>query len=182
MEFSAILQRRDWENPQSVNIHCLKAHSPLASFRSLVDAQENQRSQRTSLNGQWKFHLFSAPEAVNGEFIKPEFDDTAWNDITVPSNWQLQGYDKPIYANVKYPFDVNPPYVPKENPTGCYRTTLSLTEENLTETQRIIFDGVNSAFHLWCNGVWIGYSQDSRLPTEFDLTEHLHFEIGRAHV
>ncbi len=174
MEFSAILQRRDWENPQSVNIHCLKAHSPLASFRSLADAQNNQRSQRTSLNGQWKFHLFSAPEAVNGEFIQPEFDDTAWNDITVPSNWQLQGYDKPIYANVKYPFDVNPPYVPKENPTGCYRTTLSLTEENLTETQRIIFDGVNSSFHLWCNGVWIGYSQDSRLPTEFDLTEHLH--------
>ncbi|MFT5805782.1 MAG: beta-galactosidase [Moritella dasanensis] len=174
MEFSAILQRRDWENPQSININCLKAHSPLASFRSLADAQENQHSQRTSLNGQWKFYLFSAPEAVDGEFIQPEFDDATWNDITVPSNWQLQGHDKPIYTNVKYPFDVNPPYVPKDNPTGCYRTTLSLTAENLVETQRIIFDGVNSAFHLWCNGVWIGYSQDSRLPTEFDLNKHLH--------
>ena len=174
MEFSAILQRRDWENPQSVNIHCLKAHSPLASFRSLSDAQRNQCPQRISLNGQWKFQLFSAPETINGEFIHPDFDDTQWSEITVPSNWQLQGYDTPIYANVKYPFEVNPPYVPVDNPTGCYRTTLALTEFDLTQTQRIIFDGVNSAFHLWCNGIWIGYSQDSRLPSEFDLTEYLH--------
>ncbi|MBR9873745.1 MAG: beta-galactosidase [Vibrionaceae bacterium] len=173
MAFSDIIQRRDWENPQSVNIHCLKAHSPLSSYRNIDHARDDIYAQRQSLNGQWKFKLFEAPEQVNGEFIATNFNDTYWDEITVPSNWQMQGYDKPIYANVKYPFEVNPPFVPADNPTGCYRTTITLTEEALANTQRIIFDGVNSAFHLWCNGNWVGYSQDSRLPAEFDLTPHL---------
>lgn len=173
MAFSDIIQRRDWENPQSVNIHCMKAHSPLSSYRNIDHARDDIQAQRQSLNGQWKFKLFEAPEQVDGEFIETHFNDTHWDDITVPSNWQMQGYDKPIYANVKYPFEVKPPFVPADNPTGCYRTTISLTDEELTNTQRIIFDGVNSAFHLWCNGKWVGYSQDSRLPAEFDLTPHL---------
>ncbi|MFB9136636.1 beta-galactosidase [Vibrio olivae] len=171
--FSDILQRRDWENPQSVNIHCLKAHSPLSSFRDIDHARDGIHAQRHYLNGQWKFKLFDAPERVDADFINTQFDDSQWDDITVPSNWQLEGYDKPIYANVKYPFEVNPPFVPSENPTGCYRTSISLSQEDLANTQRIIFDGVNSAFHLWCNGCWVGYSQDSRLPSEFDLTPYL---------
>ncbi|MGF1688057.1 beta-galactosidase [Photobacterium japonica] len=180
--FLSIIQRRDWENPQSVNIHCLKAHSPLASYRQPEHARDGRHAQRRSLNGQWAFKLFDAPEQVNGAFIDPHFDDSAWNRITVPANWQLQGYDKPIYANVKYPFDVNPPFVPADNPTGCYRTEITLTDADLTQTQRIIFDGVNSAFHLWCNGQWIGYSQDSRLPAEFDLTPHLSVGTNRLTV
>ncbi|MDD1782623.1 beta-galactosidase [Enterovibrio sp. ZSDZ35] len=171
--FSAILQRRDWENPQSVNINCLKAHSPLSSYRTLFHARDGIQGKRCSLNGQWAFKLFDAPEKVEGEFIETLFDDTDWNTIPVPSNWQLHGYDKPIYANVKYPFDVNPPLVPADNPTGCYRTRITLSAEDLENTQRIIFDGVNSAFHLWCNGKWVGYSQDSRLPSEFDLSDFL---------
>ncbi|CAK3887021.1 beta-galactosidase [Vibrio crassostreae] len=171
--FSNIIQRRDWENPQSVNIHCLNAHSPLSSYRNLKHARDGIESQRKSLNGQWKFKYFDAPEQVDGEFIETSFNDSQWDEITVPSNWQMQGYDKPIYANVKYPFEVNPPFVPEENPTGCYRTQITLTKNDLKNTQRIIFDGVNSAFHLWCNGNWVGYSQDSRLPAEFDLTQYL---------
>ncbi|OBT01816.1 beta-galactosidase [Vibrio cyclitrophicus] len=171
--FSNIIQRRDWENPQSVNIHCLNAHSPLSSYRNLEHARDGIESRRKSLNGQWKFKYFDTPENVNGEFIETSFDDSQWDEITVPANWQLQGYDKPIYANVKYPFEVNPPFVPADNPTGCYRTQVTLTEQDLENTQRIIFDGVNSAFHLWCNGDWVGYSQDSRLPAEFDLTQYL---------
>ena len=173
MTFSDILQRRDWENPQSVNIHSLKAHSPLSSFRDIDHALDGIQPHRQSLNGQWKFKLFEAPEQVDSKFIDPQFNDTDWSEISVPSNWQLQGYDKPIYANVKYPFEVNPPFVPSDNPTGCYRTTVSLSQEDLSNSQRIIFDGVNSAFHLWCNGIWVGYSQDSRLPSEFDLTPYL---------
>lgn len=171
--FSDILQRRDWETPQSVNIHCLKAHSPLSSYRDIDHARDGVYAQRQSLNGQWKFKVFDSPEQVEGEFIQTKFNDTNWDEITVPSNWQLQGYDKPIYTNVKYPFEVNPPFVPAENPTGCYRTTISRSEADLANTQRIIFDGVNSAFHLWCNGTWVGYSQDSRLPSEFDLSPYL---------
>ncbi len=171
--FSEILQRRDWENPQSVNIHCLKAHSPLASYRTPADALQKNAPNRRSLNGEWAFQLFDAPENVDGDFIAPAFDDSQWSRIPVPANWQMHGYDKPIYANVKYPFEVNPPFVPKDNPTGCYRTSFTLSEHELAETQRIIFDGVNSAFHLWCNGHWVGYSQDSRLPAEFDLSPYL---------
>lgn len=171
--FFDTLQKRDWENPQSVNIHCLKAHSPLASFRSVEHARDDVFQQRLSLNGQWKFKLFDAPEQVDDEFIQTTFNDADWNEINVPSNWQLQGYDKPIYTNVKYPFEAKPPFVPKENPTGCYRTALWLSDTELENTQRIIFDGVNSAFHFWCNGKWVGYSQDSRLPAEFDLTPYL---------
>ncbi|MDH5918553.1 beta-galactosidase [Vibrio splendidus] len=171
--FSNIIQRRDWENPQSVNIHCLNTHSPLSSYRNLKHARDGIESQRKSLNGQWKFKYFDAPEQVDGEFIETSFNDSQWDEITVPSNWQMQGYDKPIYANVKYPFEVNPPFVPAENPTGCYRTQITLTKNDLKNTQRIIFEGVNSAFHLWCNGNWVGYSQDSRLPAEFDLTQYL---------
>lgn len=110
--FSSILQRRDWENPQSVNIHCLKAHSPLSSFRDTMHARDGIHAQRRSLNGRWKFKLFDAPEQVDAQFMQSDFNDTDWEEIVVPSNWQLQGYDKPIYANVKYPFEVNPPYVP----------------------------------------------------------------------
>lgn len=171
--FSDILQRRDWENPQSIYIHCLNAHSPLSSYRDITHARDGVFAQRQSLNGQWKFKFFAAPELVNGEFIQPEFNDSDWKEIPVPSNWQMQGYDKPIYANVKYPFEVNPPFVPAENPTGCYRTLITLGEDDLSQTQRIIFDGVNSAFHLWCNGRWVGYSQDSRLPAEFNLSPYL---------
>ena len=94
--------------------------------------------------------------------------------VVVPSNWQMHGYDAPIYTNVTYPITVNPPFVPAENPTGCYSLTFNVDESWLQEGQtRIIFDGVNSAFHLWCNGRWVGYGQDSRLPSEFDLSAFL---------
>ncbi|HDX9083802.1 TPA: beta-galactosidase, partial [Klebsiella oxytoca] len=103
--------------------------------------------------------------------------------VIVPSNWQMHGYDAPIYTNVTYPIAVNPPYVPTENPTGCYSLTFNIDESWLQEGQtRIIFDGVNSAFHLWCNGRWVGYGQDSRLPSEFDLSAFLHAGENRLAV
>ena len=171
--FNEILCRRDWENSQSVKINCLNGHSPLASFRNIEDALQGNKFKRRSLNGQWAFQLFAAPEGVDGQFIETNFDDSSWMQIPVPANWQFHTEDNPIYTNIQYPFTPNPPFVPKDNPTGCYRTVFDLAEADLQETQRIIFDGVNSAFHLWCNGHWVGYSQDSRLPAEFDLTDYL---------
>ena len=88
----------------------------------------------------------------------------------VARNWQMQD-DRPVYTNVKYPFPVLPPKVPRENPTGCYWREFSVSQDWINDEQiRIVFDGVDSAFHLWCNDTWIGYSQDSRLPAEFDLS------------
>lgn len=167
-----IIQRRDWETPLSVQINKVKAHSPLNGYKTLDDARQKQNAQRQLLNGKWHFKLFNRPEEVDGSFLNKQLNDD-WLNIDVPSNWQLQGFDKPIYCNVKYPFTVNPPFVPSENPTGCYCTGFTVTQAQLAQRNHIIFDGVNSAFHLWCNGQWLGYSQDSRLPSEFDLSPFL---------
>ena len=92
--------------------------------------------------------------------------------IRVPGNWETQGYGKPVYTNFQYPFEVNPPYVPKENPTGCYVTHIEAADLPGGDGAclSLVFDGVDSAFACWLNGKYLGYSQDSRLPAEFDIT------------
>lgn len=111
-----------------------------------------------SLNGEWQFVWFPAPEAVPESWLECDLPEA--DTVVAPSNWQMHGYDAPIYTNVTYPITVNPPFVPTENPTGCYSLTFNVDESWLQEGQtRIIFDGVNSAFHLWCNGRWVGYGQ-----------------------
>jgi beta-galactosidase/beta-glucuronidase len=123
------------------------------------------------LNGTWKFNLAPSPEEVPADFQTEDFDLSDWASINVPGNWQLQDFDDiPIYTNVAYPFPPNPPFVPKENPTGCYRHTFNLDPDWLEHHIYLLFESVDSAFYLWVNGVEVGYSQDSRLPAEFDVT------------
>ena len=168
-----LLARRDWENPLVTSLNRLDAHPPFHSWRTVSAARDDERaaSQR-SLNGSWRFAFFSAPEQVPERWLTEELPEAV--AMPVPSNWQMQGFDTPIYTNVTYPIPVNPPYVPQNNPTGCYSLTFSVEEAWLASGQtRVIFDGVNSAFYLFCNGQWVGYSQDSRLPAEFDLTAFL---------
>ncbi|OMQ21868.1 beta-galactosidase [Serratia oryzae] len=170
---SAVLSRRDWENIACTQYRRLPAHPPFQSWRNEQDAREDKASaQYRSLNGTWKFSYFSQPEQVPEAWLQHDLDSA--DELPVPSNWQLAGYDAPIYTNVTYPIPVNPPFVPAKNPTGCYSLTFNVDDSWLAEGQtRIIFDGVNSAFYLWCNGHWVGYSQDSRLPAEFDLSDVL---------
>ncbi|XP_047947875.1 beta-galactosidase [Salvia hispanica] len=123
-----------------------------------------------SLSGDWKFFL--APNPTDApEFYDSSFQDSTWNTIPVPSSWQMHGFDKPIYTNVVYPFPLTPPKVPEDNPTGCYRTYFFLPKE--WEGRRIFlhFEAVDSAFFTWVNGHPTGYSQDSRLPAEFEITD-----------
>ena len=171
--FKSVLARRDWENPGVTQWHRLPAHAPFHSWRDETQAREEQEpTHKRLLNGDWQFRFFSAPEQVPESWITQECADAV--TTPVPSNWQMQGFDTPIYTNVTYPIIVNPPFVPAENPTGCYSLTFEVDEQWLASGQtRIVFDGVNSAFYLWCNGEWVGYSQDSRLPAEFDLTDVL---------
>nr|QSM07479.1 beta-galactosidase 13 [Ipomoea batatas]GMD71911.1 beta-galactosidase isoform X1 [Ipomoea batatas] len=123
-----------------------------------------------SLSGYWNFFLAPSPPAVPSNFYDSSFQDSTWSKIPVPSNWQCHGFDKPIYTNIQYPFHFDPPKVPDENPTGCYRTLFFLPKE--WEGRRIFlhFEAVDSAFYTWINGVPVGYSQDSRLPAEFEIT------------
>lgn len=149
---SQILSRRDWENPQVTQYHRLEAHPPFQSWRDINAAQSDSPSaQRQLLNGLWSFSYFTQPEHVPDNWI--DQDLAGVKTLPVPANWQLHGYDTPIYTNVQYPIPVDPPYVPKENPTGCYSRDFTLAPDWLASGQtRIIFDGVNSAFYLWCNG------------------------------
>lgn len=127
-----------------------------------------------SLSGFWKFFLAPCPTSVPVNFFDNAFEDTSWDTLPVPSNWQMHGFDCPIYTNVVYPFPLNPPHVPEDNPTGCYRKFFSIPKE--WEGRRILlhFEAVDSAFLAWVNGVPVGYSQDSRLPAEFEITDHCH--------
>lgn len=170
---ASLLARRDWENPGVTQWHRLPAHAPLFSWRHEKEAQRDEAStSRLLLNGEWRFSFFTRPEAVPESWLEKDLPEAV--AMPVPSNWQMQGFDIPIYTNVTYPIPVTPPQVPEENPTGCYSREFEVPEAWLVEGQtRIILDGVNSAFYLWCNGQWVGYSQDSRLPAEFDLSHVL---------
>ncbi|XP_051228311.1 uncharacterized protein [Lolium perenne] len=127
-----------------------------------------------SLSGYWKFRLAQSPESVPEKFYDAQFNDSDWEALPVPSNWQMHGFDRPIYTNVTYPFPMNPPFVPSENPTGCYRKVFHIPKEWKGRRILLHFEAVDSAFIAWVNGVPIGYSQDSRLPAEFEITDCCH--------
>ncbi|WON78403.1 beta-galactosidase [Serratia sp. UGAL515B_01] len=173
LTLAEILARQDWQNLASSHYQRLAAHPPFASWRDAKAARDDATSQsRHMLNGEWRFSYFTRPQAVPESWLQQDLVDAVKH--TVPSNWQLAGFDAPIYTNIKYPIPVNPPLVPADNPTGCYSRTFTVAPDWLESGQtRIIFDGVNAAFYLWCNGHWVGYSQDSRLPAEFDLSNVL---------
>lgn len=126
-----------------------------------------------SLNGPWRFRL-SPTVPVTADFAAEGFDDGGWDSIPVPSHWVLQGdgaYGQPIYTNVQYPFPIDPPHVPDENPTGDYRRNFEMPAD-WSRAERVVlrFDGVESLFTLWVNGNEIGGASGSRLAHEFDVT------------
>lgn len=128
-------------------------------------------SERISLNGQWKFLYLEAPELSPEGFMNSNAD--GWGDIDVPSVWQLRGYDAMHYTDVLYLFPIHPPYVPSQNPTGIYKKKVILTEEWLNNDTVLKFHGVDSAFDVWVNGTYVGYSKVSRLPSEFNISDYV---------
>ncbi|MEV4223075.1 glycoside hydrolase family 2 TIM barrel-domain containing protein [Nonomuraea sp. NPDC049725] len=117
------------------------------------------------LNGPWRFRL--SPHArVADDFAAPGYDDSGWDELPVPSHWPLHGHGAPAYTNVSYPFPIDPPHVPSENPTGDYRRVFDLPEG--WTGGRLRFDGVESYAKVWLNGHELGFTTGSRLPAEFD--------------
>lgn len=167
-----------WENPEVTNIGRIAPRTSLPSFGSAEESLKIHRSNSPffkSLNGIWKFKYVAAPEeACELGFQNKNYDVSAWDDLEVPSCWQMKGYGKPHYTNSMYPFPVNPPFIPTENPTGCYVRTFSVIPEMLKNRCIYLrFEGVESAFFVWVNGVQAGFSKGSRLPAEFDVTKLL---------
>ena len=167
----------DWENPQVVGINKVAGHVDVVPYESVAAALTGAREHSPYfrlLNGLWSFQLVANPQRVPDEFGSSEFDTNGWDAVQVPGNWMMQGYDKPIYTNVQMPIPNTPPFVPKEdNPTGLYRRTFTVDEGWNGRQIFICFAGVESAFYVWVNGQAVGYSQDSRLPAEFDVTEYV---------
>ncbi|PHQ30098.1 glycoside hydrolase family 2 TIM barrel-domain containing protein [Leeuwenhoekiella nanhaiensis] len=133
-----------------------------------------------SLNGNWKFKWFENPANALKGFEKTDLNDSKWDEIPVPGDWQMYGYDYPIYTNIQFPFKnwgINPdgsPIVPEDfNPTGLYRTRFKLPSDWDNQQVFIHFGSVNSAFYLYLNGKFVGYSQDTKTPAAFNLTKYL---------
>lgn len=174
----------EWQNPALVERNRAMAHVPWGVYESVEQALSGDRraSQYVrSLNGMWKFMLYANPEAAP-DFAAAGFDVAEWHDMPVPSNWQVHGFDRPIYTNVIYPFPCNPPLTPEANPTGCYVTEFELPAEWVGRDIFVEFGGVDSVFYLWLNGHEVGFSSDSRLPAEFNLTPYLQAGVNRLAV
>lgn len=167
----------DWENPDVIQIGTEKPHVTYAAYNNLKAAKGFDRYASKNiqlLNGDWKFNWVPKPADRPMDFYKTSFDDSAWNTIQVPSNWEIEGYGTAIYTNSRYPFPKNAPKIPHDdNPVGSYRKTFTVPSDWNGKDVYVNFDGVISAFYLWVNGEKVGYSQGSRTPSEFDISKYL---------
>jgi beta-galactosidase len=167
----------DWENPQVVGRNKEPGHCTLVPYLNTSTALKCERQASKfyqSLNGKWNFNWVSKPSDRPVDFYKPRYDVSGWDEIPVPSNWQMHGYGRPIYLNVRYPYPVNPPNIPHNyNPVGSYRTEFRIPETWENRQVFLHFDGIKSASYIWINGRKVGYSQDSMLPAEFNVTKYL---------
>ncbi|MBN2614004.1 MAG: DUF4981 domain-containing protein [Bacteroidales bacterium] len=176
--------QHDWENEQIIGINKEDPHSqyvPYATVKQAVEDVEENSPYYLTLNGTWKFNWVKHPNLRPVDFYKNDFEMKAWEEIEIPSCWELKGYGTPIYTNVAYPFEVNPPYVmgdppptytqnEEPNPVGSYKRDFTIPETWEGNDIIVHFEGVKSAFYIWVNGEKVGYSQGSCTPAEFDIT------------
>ncbi len=167
----------DWENPAVFDIGKEPPHATFTSFsdrESALTAKRDESARVRSLNGPWKFNWVRKPSDRPTEFMNDGFDAGTWDEIQVPGSWEIQGYGIPHYFDVAYPFPPDPPWIPHDyNPIGSYLRTFSLPAGWEEHEVYLVFDGVSSAMYVWINGQRVGFSQDSRTPAEFRVTEYL---------
>jgi len=172
----AIYNREPYEDPLISGINRDVSRATAYSFANISDALKgdiDKSGRYLSLNGDWNFSFALKPGDEPKDFYKNKV--SGWKKIPVPSNWEMQGYDKPIYKSAVYPFrPVNPPYVPKDyNGVGCYQRSITVPAEWKNMNITLHFGGVSSAYKVWLNGKFVGYAEDSFLPSEFNITPYL---------
>lgn len=133
--------------------------------------EESDRMQL--LNGTWKFQYFTSIYNIQDSFFEKNYDTENFDEIQVPSVWQMAGYDTHQYTNIRYPFPFDPPYVPQDIPCGAYVHTFEYSRDEKAPKSFLNFEGVDSCFYVWINGSYIGYSQVSHMTSEFDVTDVL---------
>lgn len=170
-------QHDPWQDHTVFRINKEDAHASLFPYENretaIVDSKESSQWYK-SLNGLWKFKLVKKPSERPLNFFEENYDLSAWDNIKVPSNWEVEGYDYPIYLDEKYPFNSQWPAAPHDyNPVGSYKRTFEIPATWKEREIFIHFGAVNSAFFLWINGLQVGYSEDSKTPAEFNITKYL---------
>lgn len=174
---SSTAQVNDWENPKvfGVNNEYTRATSfPYADAKSAILDDKTISPYYLAIKGDWDFKWLPKPDDVPVGFYNPTFNDETWNKITIPGNWEILGFGTPIYTNIIYPFPANPPYIPHDdNPVGCYRKSIVIP--NLWDGRSVFlhFESGVAAMYVWVNGQKVGYSQVTKSPTEFDITEYV---------
>ncbi|MFW6303521.1 MAG: sugar-binding domain-containing protein, partial [Candidatus Sumerlaeota bacterium] len=162
-----------WERPECTGIGRLAGHTTFIPYGDEGQALERRRENSPwflSLNGLWRFAYYDRPEEVRRDFADENLDDSRWDQLEVPGNWTMQGYDKPHYTNVMMPFPEEPPRVPEENPTGVYRLRFDIPASWQGRRVVIHFGAVESVFTVHVNGQDAGLGKDSRMVSEFDIT------------
>ncbi|CEN59360.1 hypothetical protein ASPCAL01811 [Aspergillus calidoustus] len=173
----------DWNNLAVLHRNVLPARASFFNYSSVAKAltYDESAAEKISLNGAWKFHHAACPFEAPDEFISPSFDSSQWDDIPVPSSWQLEGFGGPQYLNSSYGIPVDQPNVPfEDNQTGSYVRRFTIPSVFQDSQLRLRFEGVDSAFHCWINGTEVGYSQGARNPSEFDVTHLVRVDEGNT--
>ena len=160
---------RKYENLAYIHENTLPPRAHYVPYDTLEKALAGDKSASnyyTLLNGEWDFKYFSRD-------IDCPATITEWDKLIVPSCWQVNGYEKPYYTNVNYPYPVDPPYVPDKNPCGVYNLDFEISAEEAKDEMYIVFEGVSSCMYLYINGEYVGYTTGSHLQAEFDITKYL---------
>lgn len=164
-----------WEDPTVTSINRQPSRATAYSYTNVEDALAGDRtkSRLKMLNGEWDFKYSVNLKEASKDFYKGKVSD--WDKIEVPSNWELKGYDSPIYKSAVYPFrPINPPFIPKDyNGIGSYQRSFTVPENWKDMTVTLHFGAVSSGFQVWLNGEFLGYGEDSFLPSEFDISPYL---------
>jgi beta-galactosidase len=169
--------RNDWENPEVFQINREPARATFLPYADEVSAiSDNYASSPWyfSLNGKWKFAWSPTPDQRPKDFYKQDFSTLNWKELQVPSNWELNGYGIPIYTNITYPFDRNPPFINhSDNPVGAYKRDFVLPENWDKRHVYLHFEAGTSAMYIWVNGEKVGYTENTKSPAEFDITKYV---------
>lgn len=178
----------EWQNPNVNSVNRLPMHTNYFAYESMEAAIKGNKEASfnfMTLNGSWKFNWVRDADARPVDFWKPHFNDKGWNEISVPGIWELNGYGDPIYVNVGYAwreqFKNNPPQVPTENNhVGSYRREITIPTDWKGKEIIAHFGSITSNMYLWVNGKYVGYSEDSKLEAEFNLTPYL--KVGQKNL
>ena len=162
-----------WEQPEVYAINKLPARATLLPYPTADEALTRGESEWVmDISGEWRFHWTATPAEAPEGFEATGYDDSSWDSISVPGNWEIEGYGYPIYTNVNYPHPKNPPLIPhNDNPTGCYRHTFTIPEEWAGRRIILHFESGLAAMQVWVNGKEVGYSEGTKTAVEFDITD-----------